>query len=570
MRGSDIIVEMLIQYGVEYVFGVPGDTSVLLYESFAGRRGEITHILCRDERSASFMADAYARLTNRPGVCECPSGAGALYNTPGVAEANASSIPVIALTSGIDLASEDKGTITELDHHVLYQTITKWSTFMKRYTRIPDTLRRAFRIATSGRPGSVHIAFPQEILKAEVPDGEKDIYAEPQCSRYPSFPARAERAKIEEAAKLLMKAERPVIVAGGGIWISGAQDELRGLAERLSAPVGTTVTGKGAFPEEHPLALGVIGDNGSRDYALEIIGEADLVFYVGCKTGSVATCNWSIPDARKPPPIIHLDIDPRLIGNNYPTAIDLIGDARANLTELAGALEHDIPGKRGEIIARIADLRAAWWEGAREAMTSAKVPFKPQRIMAALARSLPESAVVIADAGTPTPYLCAYLDIEGPGRRIIIPRAYGGLGYAIPAAVGASLARPWTPILALTGDGSFAMSCGELETLVRYDIPAVILVFNNSCFGWIKALQGLHTNLGKLGIPYCSVDFTRTDHAAVARAFGLQAFSVDDPSELEEIITRALSLKKPVLIDIPSEPEIRELPPVRSWRQAAR
>jgi acetolactate synthase-1/2/3 large subunit len=160
VRGSDIIVEMLIAYDVDYVFGVAGDTSVRLYESLYDSRDRITHILARDERSASFMADAYARLTFKPGVCESPSGAGALYTVPGVAEANASSVPVIALTSGVDLASEGKGTITELDHHVLYQSITKWSHFIKRYDKIPDTMRRAFRIATTGRPGAVHVAFP--------------------------------------------------------------------------------------------------------------------------------------------------------------------------------------------------------------------------------------------------------------------------------------------------------------------------------------------------------------------------------------------------------------------------
>lgn len=569
MRGSDILVEMLIQYGVTHVFGVPGDTSVILYESLARRSREISHIMCRDERSASFMADAYARLTNRPGVCESPSGAGALYTLPGVAEANASSVPVIALTSGIDLASENKGAITELDHHAIYNTITKWSTFLKRYNRIPDTLRRAFRVATSGRPGAVHIAFPQEILHSEVPGGEKDIYAEPSCRHYPASRSRADDVKLLAAADLLTKAERPVIVAGGGIWISGARDALLELAELLTIPVATTVTGKGAILEDHPLAIGVTGDNGYREYAHDILRNADLIFFTGCKTGSVATCSWTLPDAKNPPEIIHLDVDPCIPGNNYRTSVDLIGDARTNLEALLSLLRSSAPSPKTAVKELIGTARSQWLDAAAGDLGSTQIPLKPQRVMSVLMSTLPDRAVIIADAGTPTPYLCACFEVRSPECRVIIPRAYGGLGYAIPAAVGASLARPGVPIIALTGDGSFGMSCGELETIARMKIPVVILIFNNGCFGWIKAIQSLHTDLGSPGLPYYSVDFTRSDHAAIARTFGLQAHKVESASELEPMLSRALATQQPVLLDLPSEPEISTLPPVRSWKLAA-
>ncbi len=564
MRGSDIMVEMLVAYDVKYVFGVSGDTSIRFYQSLYDHRDAITHVLCRDERSASFAADAYARLTFKPGVCESPSGAGALYTVPGVAEANASSVPVIALTSGIDLASEGKGTITELDHHVLYKSITKWSHFIKRYDKIPETMRRAFRVATTGRPGAVHIAFPQEVMHSEVPEGERDIYAEAACRSYPSYRQRAERAELERAVDLLLSSERPVIVAGGGVVNANACEDLLALAEMLGAPVGTTITGKGAIPENHPLAIGVVGDNGYRDYANDLVAHADLLFYIGCKTGSVTTIKWTLPDARRAPTVIHLDIDPLLIGNNYPTAVGLVGDAKLILADLVALTGARQPQPRAGTAHEIAGLRRDWWEAAAEKMASDQVPLKPHRVMAALSRVLPDDAVVVADAGTPTPYVCAYYDVHRPGRQVIIPRAYGGLGYAIPATIGASYARPDHVVVGLSGDGSFAMSAGELETLARLQLPVVILNFNNSCFGWIKAIQSIHSD-GR----YLGVDFSTIDHAAVARAFGMEGMRVERAADLEDMLQSAIASRKPTVIDIPTESEEKDLPQVKTWRVAA-
>ena len=561
MRGSDIIVEMLVAYGVEYVFGVPGDTSIRLYDSLHERRDVITHVLARDERSAAFMADTYARLTGRPSVCESPSGAGALYTVPGVAEANASSVPVIALTSGIDLASEYKGVITELDHHMLYKTITKWSTFMKRYDKIPDTLRRAFRVATTGRPGAVHIAFPQEVLNAEIPGGEEDIYAEDACRFYPTFRVRCEQSEVDRAAEFLVAAKRPVIVAGGGAINARAWHELTELAELLDAPVGTSISGKGAIAETHPLAIGVVGDNGYRDYANDLVAEADLLFYVGNKTGSVTTIRWTLPHHENPPRIVQLDIDPQLIGNNYPTEVGLVGDAKLILADLVAAVRERAPRPRPAVAARIASLRAAWWKSQAAAMESDQTPIKPQRVMAALRRVLPEDAVVIADAGTPTPYVSAFLEIPRPGRQVIIPRAYGGLGYAIPAVVGAALARPGQAVVGLCGDGSFGMSAGELETLGRLGLPVVIVNFNNRSFGWIKALQSIHSD-GR----YLGVDFSGSDHAAIARACGMEGIRVDVATDLEDALAGALAAGRPTLVDVSTESEEKDLPPVKSWR----
>lgn len=567
MAGSDLIVDMLVEYGVRHLFGVCGDTSVRFYESLYQNRDRITHILARDERSASFMADVYARLTNRPGVCESPSGAGALYTVPGVAEANASSIPVLALTSGTDLATEDKGMITELDHHVLYESITKWSYFVKLGDKVPDVMRRAFRVATTGRPGAVHLAFPLEVMHGEVPGADLGVYAEPACRTFPAYRTRAEEAAVEQAADLLVAAERPVLIAGGGVVTAGAWDELTAVAELLSAPVGSTITGKGAVAETHPLSIGVVGDNGYRDYANDMVAEADVLLYVGCKLGSVTTVKWTLPKQAAAPTLIHVDVDPQLIGHNYPTDVALVGDARAVLADLASALRRRLgeceTGRRPDTLNRIAAARAAWWEGTKAHAGSDAVPVRPERVMAALSRVLPDTAVIVADAGTPTPYLCAHYDVRAPGRRVIIPRAYGGLGYALPAAVGAKVARPDQLVVGLTGDGSFAMSCGELETLARLDLPVVIVVFTNATFGWIKIAQRFASDEH-----YFGVDFSTLDHAAVARAFGVSGVRVERGGDLEGVLEEAIASGKPTLVDIPIESEERLVPPVLTWRRA--
>ncbi len=310
MKGAEALVQMLLEYKVEVVFGVPGDTSLPLYEALYDAIPKIRHIMARDERSAGFMADAYARIAYKPGICECPSGAGALYSVPGVAEANASSIPVILFTSDISLADEGKGAITALDHHKLFEPITKWSSFLKQTDKIPETIRRAFRVATTGRPGAVHLSFPHEVLIGELPQAKQMIFAEYECIDYPAYRTRGSRKILEEAAGYLLKATRPVIIAGGGANHSQASREIIALSEWLAAPVVTTISGQGIMPDDHPLALGVVGDNGFHPYANQAVEESDLLLYVGCKRGSVSTIRWTLPSYQPTRKIIQIDLDP--------------------------------------------------------------------------------------------------------------------------------------------------------------------------------------------------------------------------------------------------------------------
>lgn len=565
MTGVQALVEMLKQYRVEVIFGVPGDTSLLLYEALYDAAPDIRHLLARDERSASFMADAYARLAHRPGVCECPSGAGPLYSVPGIAEANASSIPVILITSDIPLAGEGKQTITELDCQGLFQSITKWSTVLKSANKVPETVRRAFRIATTGRPGAVHLAVPKEAMVGELSAEEPDLYAEEECVTYPAYRSRGGREVLERVANLLLGAKRPVVIAGGGANHSQAGQAIVDLAEWLFMPVVTTISGQGLIADDHPLALGVIGDNGFHPHAIKAVEEGDVLLYVGCKMGSVSTINWTLPSPKADRKIIQIDLNPMMLGNNFQNAVSIAGDARLVVEDLAIIIRGRTERRaRSAWVEELNRCRKAFWEAARSSFHSDQTPLKPQRIIASLNKRLPENTLVIADAGTPTPYITRYLKLGGNGSRFLIPRAYGGLGYAIPAVVGAHFARPDARLVGLFGDGSLGMSAGELETLARLDVPAVLIHFNNGAFGWIKCLQKIHSR-GK----YYSVDFTPGEPALVARGFGLKAVEVRTPEELDDGLDEAFSTRGPVFLDIVSEPEVDQLPPVYTWMKAS-
>jgi len=562
VKVAEAIVRLLEEYGVEYIFGVPGDTSMPLYDALYDAPGRINHVLTRDERSASFMADVYARLSFKPGVCEGPSGGGATYILPGVAEAHASSIPLIVLTTDTPLSGDGKGVLTELDQEKLFTPVTKWRIRVKKAQTVPEIVRRAFRIATSGRPGAVQITLPHDTLDEEI--GSFQLYAEEECLAYPAYRTRPDPKAVGRAVDLLLAAEHPVMIAGGGAVISQAWPEIAQLAEALTMPVGTSINGKGSIAENHPLSIGVVGGNGARDYANRIVEAADLIMYVGCRTDSVTTVNWTLPSPTAGVTIIHIDVDAREIGNNYPTAVGIVGDAKLSLADLFSALPSR-DRSQAQNQARLDDVKAEaarWWEEAQTKMLSDSVPIKPQRVMKELNDALPPNTVIVADAGTGTPFTSAFYRSPA-GRQVVIPRGYGGLGYAIPGVVGAKLARPEATVVGLMGDGSFGMSAGELETIARLRLPVTILQFNNSCFGWIKTLQALYYEAR-----YVSVDFSPdTDHAAIARGFGLQGVRIEQPEYLGGAIREALDSDQPTFIDVITESEETELPPVHTWQQ---
>jgi acetolactate synthase I/II/III large subunit len=562
LTGAQALVEMLLAYKVDVIFGVPGDTSLALYEAIYDTQGAIRHIMARDERSATFMADAYARLSHRPAFCECPSGAGALYSVPGVAEANASSIPVVLFTSGVSLAGEGKGTITEMAHHTLFEPITKHSSVVSSADKVPESLRKALRIATTGRPGAAHLVFPTEAMSSQL-SPSASLHAEAECHRYPAYRTRGGAKVLDELATHLIAAERLVIVAGGGVNHSQANAEVLALAERLGAPVVTTISGQGTMPDEHPLALGVVGDNGFHPHAHQAVEEADVLLYIGCKMGSVSTIKWSLPSHQAGRKILQIDLDPTLLANNFDNTLSVAGDAKLVLEDVL-QLVPATAKQASDWVDELNAARARFWEASQAQLHSESVPLKAQRIIHELNRRLPSPSVVISDAGTPTPHVTRFLRLKGDGSRVLIPRAFGGLGYAIPAVVGAWFARPDARPVGLFGDGSLGMSAGELETLARLNVPAVLIHFNNGCFGWIKTLQSLHSKS-----KFQSVDFTPGDMSKVAAAYGIASWRVETPEQLQQALDEAFAHDGPAFLDIVTEPLVSDIPPVYSWLKAA-
>src|SRR3954464_9765324 len=447
LTGADAVVEMLKAHGVEVIFGLCGDTSLPLYDALA-RSGSIRHILTRDERHAAYMADGYARVSGKVGVCEGPSGGGATYILPGLVEANESSVPILAINTDVAVSSRNRFTLTELDQRALMKPLTKRNAVLDRAADIPRTFRKAFEAMTTGRPGSAHIALPFDVQNAPV--DRSDVWADPTLGTFPSRRVAPDAFFVELAAKLLRKAKSPVFICGGGVVISGAEAELSTLAEKLSAPVATTISGKGSIDERCAHSVGVVGSNGGTAQTRAIVDGADLVIFVGCRAGSVTTERWRHPvpgEAR----IIHIDVDPSVPGTNYKVDVPLVGDARLCLAALNEALE----GFTREGDLGFADKNKKQKFDAFEALAaSTDSLIKPERVVHALNRLLDADATVVADPGTPCPYLSAYYVVRGTGRRYFSNRAHGALGYALAGAMGAHFAKPSVKTVAVIGDGS--------------------------------------------------------------------------------------------------------------------
>ncbi len=565
MNGAEVLTRMLIGYGVDTVFGVPGDTNVPFYEALQLHEDEITHVMARDERSAGYMADAYGRFTDRPGVVECPSGAGAMYSLPPIAESNASSVPVILLTIDIPLPGEGRGVLTELDCARLFEPVTKMSVQIKSPEKLPEIIRRAFRVACSGKPGAVHLQIPEDMLLAEIDPAKVSLHVEEECKTFPAHPTRAAPGLVEQIIAHLEGAERPLIVSGGGVIRACAGNQVLAVAERLNIPVCTTMTGQGTMPDDHSLSIGVIGDNGFHPHANRAMEESDFVLFVGSRMGSVVTIGWTFPKMTLNKRVAQIDIDPQIMANNYENVISVAGDAKLVLNDLLAAVPDQFDTARHQPwIAQLNGLRVTFWDNAQELLSNDSTPLRPERAVRCFNEALEASgqpALIYSDAGTPTPHMTRFLKINDPETRFAIPRAFGGLGSALPATVGAWRADPTKRPIGLFGDGSFGMTVGELETLVRLQVPAILILFNNGVFGWIKGLHRLKGHNQCFG-----VDFTPPKGQAIAEAFDLKAWTAKTAGELDTALAAAFAYRKgPCFIDVHVESIADRVPPVYSW-----
>jgi acetolactate synthase I/II/III large subunit len=550
LSGAEAVVEMLKLHGVEVIFGLCGDTSLPLYDAFS--RYSVKHILTRDERHAAYMADGYARVTGKVGVCEGPSGGGATYILPGLVEANESSVPILAINTDISVSSRNRFTLTELDQGSLFKPVTKWNAVLDRAADIPRVFRKAFESMTTGRPGAAHIALPFDVQNGPVE--RADVWADPTLGAFPSRRVAPDPEFVELAARVLRKAKNPLFICGGGVVLSGAEGELCSLAEKISAPVATTISGKGSIDERCAHSVGVVGSNGGTPQTRAVVDAADVIVFIGCRAGSVTTERWRHP-APGAARIIHIDVDPAVPGTNYKVDVPLVGDARLTLA----ALNEALGPREGDLT--FVDARKREKFAAFDALAaSGDAPIKPERVVAELQKVLDADAIVVADPGTPCPYFSAFFQTRKTGRQFFSNRAHGALGYALAASVGAHFGRPAVKTVAVMGDGSFGMCVGELETVVRHKLPITFIVISNAVYGWIKAGQK-----AAYGKRYFSVDFSVTDHAKVAEAYGVRSWRVSDPRDLSSSLKAAIAHGGPALVDIVCQPLHEANAPVSEW-----
>jgi acetolactate synthase I/II/III large subunit len=553
-HGGALLAALLAGHGVRHVFGVPGGQTLALYDGLLDQAG-LTHVLTRDERSAAYAADGYARVTGQAGVCDATVGPGAAKLPSGLSESLGASVPVVALVSDLParLAPHRyRGAASQaLDQAGLLAPVTKWQATVPTAGVLPALVRQAFRVAVTGRPGPVALFLPQDVLDGPVADdavaADADGPGDLRFGRFPPFRPVPDQADLAAAAAVLRAAERPFILAGGGVQLSGAGPELTALAERAGAAVGSTLSGKGVIAEDHPLSVGVTGSMGTTA-AAAALAEADVVLLAGCKGGSGATYGWTLP--RPGQAVLQLDIDPAELGRAFPLRAALLGDARAGLAalltamqEAGGPSEDSVPEPdRAAWRARLAGLTAAW-RAARDAeRASGQQPIAPQRVLAGLEAALGPDDVLICDASLASGWGGVYLEQRRPGRRVLCPRGQAGLGYALPAAIGVATAGHRAVVL--TGDGALGYAVGELATVAELGLPVTVVVLNNRSLGWIRWYRRITFGRGWEDDDFADVAFNE-----IARGFGLHAARVSEAGRLAGALHDALA-GPPALLDV--------------------
>ena len=552
-HAGGLLAALLAEHGVRHVFGVPGGQTLALYDGILDQAG-LTHVLTRDERSAAYAADGYARVTGQAGVCDATVGPGAAKLPSGLGEALGASVPVVALVSDLParLAPHRYRSAASqaLDQASLLAPVTKWQAAVPDAATMPALVRQAFREATSGRPGPVALFLPQDVLdgpgKAESPESAAVPATSARFGRFPPFRPAPEPADVAAATAALRAARRPFILAGGGVLHSGAGAELTALAEQVSAAVGTTLSGKGAIAEDHPLSVGVTGTMGTAA-AAAALGAADVVLLAGCKASGGATFSWTLPRADQT--VLQLDLDPAELGRAFPLRAALLGDARAGLAALTAALDDDggepaAEPDRSAWRARLAGLTAAWRTARDAERGSSQVPIAPQRVLAELEAALGPDDMLICDASLASGWGGVYLEQRRPGRRVLCPRGQAGLGYALPAAIGVATAAPGRRTVVLTGDGALGYAAGELATVAELGLPVTVIVLNNRSLGWIRWYRRITFGRG-----WEDDDFADVAFGDVARGFGLHAARVSEPGRLAGALHGALA-GPPALLDV--------------------
>ena len=545
--GAEVVAEMLAGYGVTHVFMVPA----VLRRSFVEmeRRTKIARVHCHGEKSAAYMADGYARASGKPGICMAQV-IGALNLAAGLRDAHLAHSPVIAMTGGRDPKTKFRKVYQEIDDVPAFESVTKFNATVDEVARIPDMLRQAFRVATSGAPGPVHLQFRGNEGQLDLEEAEMEALVEAQFAHVPPFRPEPEAAHVKAALELLQKAERPIFVAGGGVRASGAGRELVALAEALQIPVATSLNGKDCIPGTHPLSIGVVGSY-SRESANRAVNRADLVCFIGTETGGMTTHFWAVPKIGVA--AIQIDIEPESLGRNYPLQASVLGDAKAVLSAMLKLADKSSAAKREPWVKEISALRAEWYAKYKGDLESDAVPIHPARLCHELSQHVPDDGIVLVDTGHAGMWMGGMYDLRKPTQSYM--RSAGHLGWAFPAGIGAKAACPDRPVVVFTGDAGFWYHIAEVETAVRWKINSVTIVNNNgggnqSKRGFDRAYGGEPTAKSRELWTYNPMNF-----AKLAEDMGALGIRVERASDIAPALARALAANRPAVIDVVSDIE---------------
>jgi acetolactate synthase I/II/III large subunit len=545
--GAEFLATSLERLGVTHAFVVPTilTRTLIAMDEQTGIERIVTH----GEKAAAYMADGYARASGHLGVCGAQN-VGRANLAAGLQDAYLAGAPVLALTGGPLPHRTSRHAYQEIDAFGMFAPVTKSSVRLETVERLPDVFRQAVRDATTARPGPVHIELlghaGEDIDTASADlDGHLDL----RYATLPPFRPAPEDGAVAAALQVIAEAQRPIVVAGGGVRTSGAGAELLALAEHLSLPLATTLNGKEVVPGDHPLAVGVVG-NYSRVCANRAVAEADLVVFVGTQTSDQVTSAWRVPGPSTP--VVHIDIDPAELGRHYPRTTPVLGDAKVVLGAMRAAAGPAVA--REDWTARVRALVGEYRDDVQAAMTSEAEPIRPERLCAELTRLLPPDALLMADTGHAGMWTGGMVDLNKPGQGFL--RAAGSLGWGLPAAIGAQLGAPGRPVVLFTGDGGFWYHVGELETAVRWRVPMVVVVNDNRSLNqevhpykraYGGQLRGRHHELWH---------FDDVDLAAVATSMGATGIRVTKPKELEGALAEAFAADGPVVVDVATDMDV--------------
>jgi acetolactate synthase I/II/III large subunit len=542
LTGGEAIVEILERANAGPMFGMGGFQLLPFYE--AVRAKGLTHFLINDERCGAFAADAWARMSGRPGVCDGTLGPGATNLVTALVESLNAGVPQVVIVGDAHRDHAWKNMTQESRQIEILRPAVKDVIRVEKAARVPEHVRRAYAVATSGRPGPVVLAVPEDIAHEQFDYKTSDLWIDPATTQFPAYRSRPAASDIERAAAAIAGAKRPLLLVGGGVHLSHAYDALAAFAEAQSIPVAHTLSGKGAIACTHPLSAGLFGRY-SR-IANDLIAASDCLIVVGCKLGEIATKRFQLFNERTP--LIHIEALPEEIGRTTPADFALVGDARLGLEDLAEALR-DERGRaalaRTSYAKEIPQRTAKWRESAAERLNSTEAPINMGRMLNELNKGMPDDGVLVVDGGFAAHWGGLFFDTKKAGRHFLADRGLASIGYGLPGSMGAQLAVPDQPVIGITGDGGLNMTIGELETARRAGTPFTLMVVNNAASGYVKALQ--HSMYGD----YQSSDLIEMNYADIANAFGCQGIRVTDPEQLAPAIRAGMEERsRPTVIDV--------------------